>query len=485
MSDDALKFTFGLINCNDKYLTAEKFGFKINASATGMKQKQIWCLEQEADGSCVYFKSYLGRYLGADKHGKVRCEDEEPSEENAFHVEATADGRWAIKSAAHDRYFGGNSDDLDCFAKSIDNNRLWIVHLAMHPQMNLYSLSRKRYAAVESEELQVTQETPWGVNTLITLVYRDRGYGLMTSDNRFLSKSGSLNSAFDTDTRFTLEFYAGCIAFKDSDGKYLSPIGPKGAIQSRKAAVSKDEKFSMQDSHPQFYLLSKSRNKYVSVKQGVQVVANQSEVSEDGTEMFQMEINPENGLWSFRTTKENYWNVDSNSNVMADNRKRTDDSWFEIEWRGRSVRLRAKNGKYIGVKSGGNVVCKSDESEAEEFVLTLINRPVIVFRCMNSFIGIQGDKLNGNRANYDIFQMEENNGAYAFKGRNGKYWALSSDGSIAINASHPEYFIIELVKHSRLIIRPEQAEKYLMADKVTGALTASGGRDDAGALWEY
>lgn len=43
-------------------------------------------------------------------------------------------------------------------------------------------------------------------------------------------------------------------------------------------------------------------------------------------------------------------------------------------------------------------------------------RPVIVFRCSNSFIGIQGDKLNGNRSGYDIFQMTEQDGAYAFKG---------------------------------------------------------------------
>ncbi|XP_039265306.2 fascin-like [Styela clava] len=485
MTDDTLKFTFGLINSSDRYLTAETFNFKIDASATGMKQRQIWCLEQEADGSCVYFKSCLNRYLGTDKYGKVRCDDETPGKENAFHVEATADGRWAIKSAEYDRYFGGSPDCLDCFGKDIDNNRLWIVHLAMHPQMNLYSLTRKKFAAVEGDELQVTQLTPWGVNTLITLVYRERGYGLMTADNRYLSKAGTLEDSFGPSTRFTLEFYAGCIAFKDMDGKYLSPIGPKGAIQSRKGQVSKDEKFSMQDSHPQFHLKSKTRNKFVSVKQGVQVVANQEEPSEDNTETFQMEINPDTGFWSFRTTKDNYWRSDMNNNVMANNHKRDDDSWFQIEWRGRSVRLRTASGKYVAVKSGGNLILKSDESDAEEFVLTLINRPVIVFRCMNSFIGIHGEKLNGKRANYDIFTMEEKDGAYAFKGRNGKYWALTGDSSIAINSAHPEYFIIELVKHSRLMIRPEQSDKFLVADKVTGTLTASGCRDDEGVLWEY
>ena len=51
-----------------------------------------------------------------------------------------------------------------------------------------------------------------------------------------------------------------------------------------------------------------------------------------------------------------------------------------------------------------------------EFILLTFDRPVIVFRCSNSFIGITGEKLNGNRANYDIFQMQEQDGAYAFKG---------------------------------------------------------------------
>lgn len=80
-------------------------------------------------------QSWLNRYLGADKYGKVSCDDEAPGPENQFHVEATSDGRWAIKSAAHNRYFGGSDDNLDCFGKDIEGSRLWIVHLAMHPQV--------------------------------------------------------------------------------------------------------------------------------------------------------------------------------------------------------------------------------------------------------------------------------------------------------------------------------------------------------------
>jgi len=39
-----------------------------------------------------------------------------------------------------------------------------------------------------------------------------------------------------------------------------------------------------------------------------------------------------------------------------------------------------------------------------------------VFRGEHGFIGTKGEKLEGNKATYDLFRMEENNGAYAFKG---------------------------------------------------------------------
>jgi len=80
----------------------------------------------------------LGRYLGADKNGKVTCDTEEPGEENAFQVEATSDGRWAIKSSKHGRYFGGSADNLSCFEQSISPAYLWVVHLSMHPQVGYY-----------------------------------------------------------------------------------------------------------------------------------------------------------------------------------------------------------------------------------------------------------------------------------------------------------------------------------------------------------
>jgi len=61
----------GLINQHGKYLTAETFGFTINAAGTSLRRKQLWTVEHDdSDDDTMYFRSHLGRYLAGDR--KVR-----------------------------------------------------------------------------------------------------------------------------------------------------------------------------------------------------------------------------------------------------------------------------------------------------------------------------------------------------------------------------------------------------------------------------
>uniref|UniRef100_A0A8C3GKX4 Fascin actin-bundling protein 2, retinal n=1 Tax=Cairina moschata TaxID=8855 RepID=A0A8C3GKX4_CAIMO len=356
-----LKIQFGLINCESRYLTAESFGYKVNASAPSLKRKQIWTLEQdEADSSVVFLKSHLGRYLGADKDGKVRCEAEQPGRDERFSIITQSDGRWALQSEPHRRFFGGREDRLSCFAPSVTEGELWTVHLAMHPQANLLSVSRRRYAHLSAHEDEIATDSnlPWGVDALITLCFQDKKYSLRTADERYLRCDGTLVPEPGDRTGYTLEFKAGKLAFKDCDGKYLAPTGPTGTLKSgRSSKPGKDELFDLEESHPQV-VFTAANGRFVSIRQGVNVSANQDE--ELNHETFQLQIDRDTNKCSLHTNAGSYWTLVAHGGIQAVATEVGANTMFDIEWRGRRVALRASNGRYVCTKRNGQLAAVSD-----------------------------------------------------------------------------------------------------------------------------
>ncbi|KAI7797042.1 fascin-2b [Triplophysa rosa] len=483
----ALKLQFGLINHENRYLTAEAFGFKVNASAPSLKKKQIWTLEQEnQDGQVVFLRSHLGRYLASDKDGKVSCEAETKENDCRFLIVAQSDGRWALQSEPYLRFFGGSADYLSCFAQTIGEAELWAVHLALHPQASLLSVARKRYAhlAAPEGEIAVDSNIPWGVDALLTLVYMDGKYCLKTSDSRFLTNDGKLSSESGRGTGYTLELKSGKLAFKDYEGKYLTPMGPTGTLRSgRCSKPGKDELFDLEESHPQVVFQS-ANNRFVSIRQGVSVSANQDD--ETDMETFQMEIDRDSKKCTFRTNEGNYWTLVSHGGIQSTATEVGANTMFDIVWLGRRVALQASNGKYVCAKKNGQLAAVSDSAgEDEQLILKLINRPILILRGENGYVchHKNSNTLDANRSVYDIFTLHFNDGAYHIKGAGGKFWYVSNSGLVCSDGDTPEDFYFEFLEHGRIAIRGKN-DKYLRGDQ-GGILKGDGEIADSSSLWEY
>ncbi|XP_058022313.1 fascin-2 [Ahaetulla prasina] len=482
----ALKIQFGLINSDNRYLTAEHFGYKINASAPSLKRKQIWSLEQDGDSSVVFLKSHLGRYLSADKDGKVSCEAEKPETDGCFIIVTQSDGRWALQSEPYKRFFGGSEDRLSCFAQTITETELWIVHLAIHPQANLLSVSRRRYAhlSAQEDEISIDSNIPWGVDSLITLTFQNKKYCLRTCDNRYLRNDGALVQEPDRHSGYTLEFKAGKLAFKDCDGKYLAPVGPTGSLKSgRSSKPGKDELFDLEESHPQVVFMA-SNGRYVSIRQGVNVSANQDE--ETHHETFQMQIDKETKKCIFHSNTGNYWTLVAHGGIQAMATEISASTMFDLEWRGRRVALKANNGKYICTKKNGQLAAVSDRvGKDEEFVLKLINRPILVLRGPHGFVCYHrnSNMLDANRSTYDVFHLNFSDGAYQVKGLNDRFWYVASNGTVCSDGETSEDFFFEFCECSRVAIKGKNG-KYLRGDPA-GNLQADADTLNCATFWEY
>jgi len=134
-----LQWKMGLLHSRGRYLTAETFGFKINATGTALRKKQLWIVEYHpSEDDTVYIRSHLGRYLSGDRRGNAACGSDELTDAERFAVECHPDGsgRWAIRNRSTGFYFGGNEERLICHEKQPGNDDWWTPHFAFPPQVN-------------------------------------------------------------------------------------------------------------------------------------------------------------------------------------------------------------------------------------------------------------------------------------------------------------------------------------------------------------
>uniref|UniRef100_H2R9C3 Fascin n=1 Tax=Pan troglodytes TaxID=9598 RepID=H2R9C3_PANTR len=363
-----LKIQFGLVNDTDRYLTAESFGFKVNASAPSLKRKQTWVLEPDPGrGTAVLLRSsHLGRYLSAGEDGRVACEAEQPGRDCRFLVLPQPDGRWVLRSEPHGRFFGGTEDQLSCFATAVSPAELWTVHLAIHPQAHLLSVSRRRYVHLcpREDEMAADGDKPWGVDALLTLIFRSRRYCLKSCDSRYLRSDGRLVWEPEPRACYTLEFKAGRLAFKDCDGHYLAPVGPAGTLKAgRNTRPGKDELFDLEESHPQVVLVA-ANHRYVSVRQGVNVSANQDD--ELDHETFLMQIDQETKKCTFYSSTGGYWTLVTHGGIHA----------TATQCVPGVSHSKASNGPYVCMKKEGQT--RLPASKGRRVHPQLINRPSCV-----------------------------------------------------------------------------------------------------------
>ena len=485
---DLLKWNLGLVSSTHKYLTAETFQFKVTANGTALKKKQIWTLEKVGD-NVIALRSSLGRYLGTDKDGKTDGSYEAVGEETKFIIETQDDGKISLKNQAFGRYFGGSGDTLDCFRKDCSPDCLFIIHLAMHPQVNLYNVNRRAFAHLVEAEVRVNELIPWGADAMMTLEFHAGKYAIRAPDKQYVTRSGALAKDVSKDALFTLVFRNDQVAFRDCNGKYLTAVGAAAVLQSRKDTISKDELFSLQDSHSQVVLTS-SKGKYVSVRGVIEVKANQSDVTD--TEIFQLEAVDRtdftgNTKWLVRGKDGKYWN-DKASNIICDGTDPTDaHCQFELQWYGKEIALKASNGKFVAVKANGQLAPNADElNDSAKFVWKLINRPILVLRCEFGFVGPKGGSgvLECNRSMYEVYDVICNDGVFNLKAPNGKFVQVKADNTLTQNGEEGTNFFFELRAHSRVAIVAPNGH-YLKSAQ-NGTFTADGGSNvNQNTLWEY
>jgi len=478
-----------------------------------MKMKQIFYLLPAEVAGCVFIKSNLGRYLYAKEDGSWRGDSEVADRNAVWMIETQASGTWSFKSQ-HGFYANIQGDNLSCFTKVLPQDRSgeWVVHLAMHPQVNIMSCMRKRFLSCRFDaakdpqgvnaQLQAVEDIPWGEDALMNFSFvtdhPDGRYSISAFTGGFLKADGKLTpDSSDPTSRFLLGFHDNAISLRDESGLYLSCTGGSGVMKANKNKITKDELFMLQDSEPQFTLEGwanagleiktaadeKKSNtaKFVSIRSSLEVKSDQADVKD--TERFQLEVS--GSKVALKCNNGFYFSCTPDGTIAASAGKKTASELFTAEWCGRRVKFIAPNGKYVVIKPNGGLNAGGNSADPTgAFRLTLINRPVLLLRGQYGFVGIKGKsgRLEVNQSKGESYHLTAFDGAYQISEGPGAFWGYSPDGmTISANAAT---FTFEFTERSKFLIKHEADGKYLEGEQ-SGGFRATGTKSTPNTLWEY
>ena len=110
---------------------------------------------------------------------------------------------------------------------------------------------------------------------------------------------------------------------------------------------------------------------------------------------------------------------------------RSDNALFEVIWHSDgSISFKANNGKYLGTKKSGHLYANCDDfsEERSKYYFYLINRPVLVLKCDQGFVGYKtsgSTRLECNKASYETIVVERGDkGMVNFRGKACNYDTL-------------------------------------------------------------
>jgi fascin 1/2 len=410
----------------------------------------------------------------------------------------------------------------------------------------LKSLGRKRYArAVPSgsrvigqrrgsegsddganEQIQVDSTTAWGSDTLFQFKYYEGGrYALLTSSCKFLTSEGaciewtpvgessgsSMNSSSTgcgnmsvcikscsllppLQCLFTLEYHGGSIAFRDSHGRYLAAAGRASVLRTRSTNVSRDELFDFEAAPIQVAFRADFNNRFVSIKQGVDLSANQNDVTVTH-ETFELQYNTSSDTWNIQSQDGNYWSSGAVSAISVSSRDKKTAGHFKIKWNDDgtcSILSVDASGKepseprWVCARKSGQLCLSANDPVG--FYMMFMNRQVINLRPSNGsgFLGLkqlgQGkidcgktapdsilvEYVNSETDHQEADIMSTFNCCLLRMPTNGKYLSVVDGNCVAADSVSPsggQQFLLELRSGTTLAIRLLENASYLNLSK--------------------